>query len=131
MGYFFGCGSNCSGPAGPIVAGKLISVVLTTAEADNLNPGMGWPVGYGRLDITPAAGGSSVTGLFAGLGADGLQIIIRNSSVTDPLTLPALDAASDAANQFSAPRGGVILDPLASVTGTYYAQDINQWVLTT
>jgi hypothetical protein len=128
MGYFFGCGNACSeSGGGGSGGGKFISVNLAAGETNNLNPGSGWPTGYGRLDLVPA-GAASLSGLAA--GTDGQQAIARNNS-TQVLQLLSLNGGSSAANQFSGGGGGTTLPPLASCNLTYYAGTINKWIITT
>jgi hypothetical protein len=113
--------------------GQLATAVLTAGENDNLNPGSGWPTGYGRLDLNAAAGVANLTGLLA--GTDGQQVIIRNLPGSgNNITLNNQNAGSLAANRFqglnlSSPNADVILAPGSAILLMYYGGSLNYWVM--
>jgi hypothetical protein len=137
MGGFFGPFSSASSGGGgggsSTTGGKLATVVLAAGETDNLNPGSGWPTGYGRLDLNAAAGAANLTGLKA--ATDGQQILIRNLPGSgNNITLNNQNASSLAANRFqglnlASPNADVILAPGSGILLMYYGGSLNYWVM--
>ena len=128
MGYFFGNGfaspQGGSGGGGGN-AGKYLSAPLSAGVTDDFNPGSGWPGKFGRLDLVPA-GAATLNSLVA--GADGQEVILRNASATQTITIP-VGGGGSAANEFTGGGGGAILPPLTAKLIVYYAGVINNWVL--
>src|ERR1700724_3354377 len=113
------------GSAGPI--GILRdTVALPPGATNNLNPGGGWPVDYGRLFLTAAGGAANVTGLVAGV--DNQWLLIVNDDAANNITLNVDNAGSAAANQFDY-AADLILPPKVSVLAVYDATEAS-WMLT-
>lgn len=108
-------------PIGPLRA----TAALAAGANNNLNPGGGWPVNYGRLFLT-AAGAANLTGLVAGL--DNQWVLIVNDDATNNITLNSLNAGSAAANQFDYATD-LVLTPLDTVIAVYDATEA-KWILT-
>jgi hypothetical protein len=126
VGYFFGntfVQTKSGGGGGN--AGKYLSAPLAAGATNDFNPGSGWPTGYGRLDLVP--GGAATLNSLVG-GADGQEVIVRNASTTQTITIPVAGGGS-AANEFTGGGGGTILPPLTAKLIVYYAGTINNWVL--
>jgi hypothetical protein len=89
------------------------------------------PTGYtagttSRLILTPASGGSTITGLVA--APDGWPVTIYNPSTTDSITFPNLSASSTSTNQFATPQAvPATLPPQTAVIIEYC---VNQWIFT-
>lgn len=111
--------------AGGGTLGIYVSVALAAGANNNLNPGGGWPAGFGRLDLNTAAGVANVTGLLA--GSDGQMILVRNIGVNN-VTLNNQNAGSLAANQFVYVND-LVLPQFASALLVYYGGAINMWVI--
>lgn len=125
MGYFFGNTFVQSGSGGGGSAGKYLSVALGAGATNDLNPGSGWPTGYGRLDLVPA-GAATLNSLLR--GTDGQEVVVRNASTTQTVEIPVAGGGT-AANEFTGGGGGTILPPLTAKLIVYYAGLINNWVL--
>jgi hypothetical protein len=125
MSYFFGAVCSCPPSSGGVTAGKYISVALAAGTTNDLNPGSGWPTGYGRLDLV-RAGAATLNSLKAGV--DGQEIFIRNASASQTVTIPVAGGGTPA-NEFTAGGGGTILPPLTGTQAVYYGGTINNWVL--
>lgn len=122
-----------AGGGGSTTGGALAGVVLAAGANNDVNPGGGWPVSFGRLDLNAAAGVANVTGLVA--GSDGQQVLVRNlPSSGNNITLNNQNAGSTAANRFqglnlASPNADVILVPGASMLLMYYGGALNYWVM--
>lgn len=101
----------------------LAPATLSAGATNNYNPA-GFGTGVGRMDITPGAGGSNLTGLAA--GADGQIVLICNISATDTLTLNNQNAGSSAVNRFRF-SGDLALPPGARSWCVYYGGSVNRW----
>lgn len=126
-----GSAGGPTGPTGPAGSVSLSSVTASPASSVNNYAPTGWSVSVtNRLLLTPASGGSTLTGLQAGGIADGWQVLIVNESGTNSLYFSHLSGSSSAGNQFSCPGAGTAsLGPLAAVTIAYVAA-ISAWVFT-
>jgi hypothetical protein len=102
------------------------TAALPPGATNNLNPGGGWPVNYGRLFLTAAGGAANVTGLVA--GADNQWLLIVNDDAANNITLNVDNAGSAAANQFDY-AADLILPPKVSVVAVYDATEAS-WMLT-
>lgn len=72
------------------------------------------------LAVTPASGGSSVTGFDSKLMSDGDAFYLVNSDDTDSITLKHQDSGSLAANRLTCPSGAdVVVVPGGGVLVTY------------
>lgn len=83
------------------------------ANENNWNP-TGWAGGDGvsQLRITPAGGGSTITGLDSSGVQDGDERTLQNESAVDTITLPNNAGGSSAGNRFFGPGGAdVALEP--------------------
>lgn len=110
---------------GAAVAATRLSDVITAASTDDYNPGGGFLVGVGRLDINASTVDSTITGMVA--GSDGQQIMIRNiGSKNVILTLEG--ASSAVANRFYS-EGDFALLPGGSCRATYYALPNPRWTI--
>jgi hypothetical protein len=94
-----------------------VSITLTAASTNDLNPGSGFPTNIGRLDINPTTNDVDVTGLLAGL--DNQQLVIRNVGTGGfTLYLRVNSSSSAAANRFTGEGDGGI--PQGSKTAAIY-----------
>lgn len=125
MGYFFGNTFVKATGGGGGSAGKYLSAPLGAGATNDFNPGSGWPTGYGRLDLVPA-GAATLNGLVA--GTDGQEVILRNASTTQTITIQVAGGGTPA-NEFTGGGGGTILPPLTAKLAVYYGGTINNWVL--
>jgi hypothetical protein len=75
------------------------AATLVAASVDNYDPWGAAPPQDFRLAVTPAAGGSALTGLRAGF--DGQRGTIFNPSTVDTLTLNKENTSSTAAKRFT------------------------------
>jgi hypothetical protein len=118
-----------AGGGGSSTVGPLVTATLISGENDNLAPaGFSIVAPYtGRLDLILGGGVANVTGLEA--GADGQQLVIRNTDLADNVTLNSQNAGSTAANRFSS-SADLILTPGNTCLATYYAGSVDRWVLT-
>lgn len=83
------------------------------ATEDDYDPS-GWNAGDGmnRMRLTPAGGGSSITGVEAGSTVDGQAVLFCNDSAVDNLTFPHEGAGSTPVNRFqNVVVGDVVLLP--------------------
>jgi hypothetical protein len=105
-------------------SGSAVSVSGTLGSSVNDYAPAGYVGGISnRLLLTPASGGSVMTGL--GAAPDHFLMTLVNQSATDSVSFTHLDPASQAANQFSCPGGLVAtLAPLAVSLLRYV---VNQW----
>lgn len=100
-----------------------ISPAAMAATVNNYNP-TNWNVNIVKASLTPAGGGTTITGLFTGSSAttwfSGAMVLIENASSTDNITLAHLSGSSNAWNQFSLPGGiNAIIGPLTARLFTY------------
>ena len=127
MGYFF-C-QPCAGTSSSSgsTAGKYLSAELPAGTTTSFAPA-GFPgtaaAPIGRLDLVPA-GAATLDSLAPGI-TDGQEVILRNASATQTITIPT---AGSGTAPFTGGGGGVILPPLTAVTATWYAGSFNEWVL--
>ena len=112
---------------------QTLSITLAATQHDLDSPTYSFNSVVG---LTPASGGSTLTGLVASRFSDGDALYLFNLSTADSITLKHADAGSVAANRFAcpssadvviAPRGGVLVVydttlgltvPLSNVTPT-------------
>ena len=112
---------------------QTLTITLSAANNDLDSPTNSFPSVVG---LTPASGGSTVTGLKASRFSDGDALYLFNESAVDSITLKHADSGSVAANRFALPgsadvvirpRGGVLvmydttlgfIVPLSNVTPT-------------
>lgn len=95
------------------------------AVENNFNPA-GWAGGLGvsQLRITPAGGGSSITGLDSSGVSDGEERTLMNESAADTITLPNNAGGSSAGNKFFGPGGfDVALEPRGGLRIIFHAAD--------
>lgn len=109
-------------PIGPLRA----TAALAAGANNNLNPGGGWPVNYGRLFLTAGAGAANVTGLVAGL--DNQWVLIVNDDPSNNITLNSMNGGSAAANQFDYATD-LVLPPFATTIVVYDATEA-KWIPT-
>jgi len=88
------------------------------ATVNNYNP-TSWNVNVTHLRLTPAAGGTTVNGLFSGTVASvwihGSTLVIENLSSADSLTFTHLNASSNSWNRFSLKNAvSLVLAPFES-----------------
>jgi hypothetical protein len=114
------------GGIGSVVGNLRATAVLPAGATNNLNPGGGWPVNYGRLFLTAPSGAANVTGLLA--GSDNQMVLIVNDDAANNITLNADNGGSLAANQFDY-AADLILPPKVSVLAVYDATEAS-WMLT-
>ena len=76
------------------------------ASVNDYSP-TGWGSTVNRLKITPASGGTTLTGLDASVHTEGDLVVVQNetASVQDSITLPNESASSAAANRFTGIAG--------------------------
>jgi hypothetical protein len=111
------------------IANFVSSVSATVAASVNNYAPAGYVGGTtNRLILTPAGGGSTITGLSASGVPDHWTITIYNPSTTDVIYFSNLSASSSAGNKFACP-GGVtaVLSPQNAAVLKYV---VNQWVFT-
>jgi hypothetical protein len=78
------------------------------------------------LRLTPASGGSTVSGFLSSGFINGQVVIVRNMSSTDNLIFPHLSSSSSSGNEISNQNAGtVLLPPLAAAPMIW---DNNTWV---
>lgn len=109
--------------AGNQTFGTATSPAAMAAAVNNYN-GANWGVNVTRLRLTPAAGGTTMNGLYAGAAAaewlDGTTVVMRNLSAVDNITLAHQNAGSNAWNRFNlAGAANLVLNPLRSVMLMY------------
>lgn len=107
----------------------LVSGTVTAASTDNYNPGSGFPILTGYLNINPTTNDVILTGLVAGSNLQ--QVIIRNIGTTYQVFLStggtgSGDSNSSAANQFVG-QGDAPLPPGASARLIYYTSPSPKW----
>lgn len=112
-----------SGGGAATLGTYLAPTTLAAGATNNYNPAS-FGTGVGRLDITPGAGGSNLTGLIA--GGDGQIVLMCNISATDTLTLNNQNAGSSAVNRFRF-SGDLALPPGARSWLVYYGGSVNRW----
>lgn len=97
------------------------------ADANNVDPGSGWPTNYDRLVLTAVGAGApaNMTGLKA--GTDGQRVLITNDDASSSITLKNASSSSTAANRFLA-HADVVLTTGTSVLAEYDGTLAN-WVL--
>jgi len=107
----------------------LSSVTATVPSSVNNYSPSGYTVGVtNRLVLTPASGGSTITGLSAGGVPDGWQVTVVNASASDSVTFANQSGSSTTANQFFCPgAGNAVLGVQYSVVIEYVAS-LNAWV---
>lgn len=106
--------------------GAYLAPAALLATQNDYDPGSGFPTGIGRLDLTPAAGGSTITGLLA--GSDAQMLLVGNLSGVDVITLVNQSASSAAPNRFRY-AGDISIVPGETIVLCYYAGTINRWVI--
>lgn len=110
---------------GAAVAATRLSDVITAASTDDYNPGGGFLVGVGRLDINPSTVDSTITGMIA--GTDAQQLLLRNIGAFNVIfTLEGLTSA--VANRFLC-EGDFVMPPGGSCRATYYALPSPRWTI--
>lgn len=110
---------------GAAAAATRLSDVITAASTDNYNPGGGFLVGVGRLDIDASTVDSTITGMVA--GSDGQQVIIRNIGSKNVI-LPLESPSSAVACRFYS-EGDFVLPPGGSCRAMYYALPNPRWTI--
>jgi len=111
----------------PAGSPPVTSVTATVASSVNNYSPTGYSAGVtSRLILTPASGGSTITGLVA--GPDGFELTIVNASTTDAITFPHLSASSNAGSLFSCPQG--VAATLAPLTNLVLQYCLTQWIFT-
>ncbi len=119
--------STGGGGGGGGNVGTLIPVTITAASSDDYNPGSGWPISIGRLDINPTTNNIILTGLVAGL--DGQQVVIRNVGTSGYLvTLSVANTSSSGANRFTG-EGDAGLPQGAQLYAIYYDTPTAGWAI--
>jgi hypothetical protein len=115
-----------TGPTGPAGLVSLSSVTATVASSVNNYAPSGYVVGTtNRLILTPASGGSTITGLLATGVPDNWSILIVNASSANTLYFPHLSGSSASANQFSnANAAEWAIPPLGTARINYV---VGQW----
>lgn len=94
-----GPGVGATGPTGP-PGPTLASVSAAVATSVNNYAPTGYTSATTRLILTPASGGSTITGLSGTGTPDNWSILISNASATDVLYFPHLSGSSSAGNLF-------------------------------
>lgn len=112
-------GSGTTGYLGTYLA----PTALVSATVNDYNPAT-FGVGVGRVDVTPASGGTTLTGWIA--GGDGQIVLVTNISATDFLTLANQNAGSSAINRFRG-SGDISLPPFGRCWMVYYGGSVNRW----
>lgn len=106
------CASHGAKRGGGLNSGKQRATVTLLATQNDL--ALGQPTAMVRL--TPASGGSTLTGLDATPFEDGDLFWIRDESATDTITLTNADSGSLAANRFLLPGAvSLVLQPKSNV----------------
>lgn len=121
--------TGSTGPTGPgAMGGSLASVTATVASSVNNYSPSGYVAGTtNRLILTPASGGSTITGLVAAV--DGWQIRIWNPSTTDSLQFAHLSGSSTGSNQFSCSLGSnQFIQPLSAAIVEYVGGSTLKWI---
>ena len=107
-----------------------LSASLATGTLNDL--GRTTFVGYisgstNRLILTPAVGGTTITGIDASGCSDGFSLLLVNNSATDSVSI-SHQTGSLVGNQFTAPQGATYtLLPLTAVRVVYV---VSKWVFT-
>ncbi len=112
--------------AGVTGVGGYSSYVSPAGAQNNVNPGSGFPLLLGRIDVDTSAGDANWTGLLAGV--DGQIVLIRNAAGANNLTLNSQNASSTAANRFAG-SGDFVLPAGGAIWVIYYAGSVNRWVI--
>jgi hypothetical protein len=122
------CGNTMASLQSALTAANALEVSATLASGATNNYS---PTGYGTttaiLNLTPASGGSSLTGLAAGSATQ--QIFIINAEAaggTDTITLTNQSSSSTAANRFLA-SGNLVIPPGGGVNCLYRASNSFWW----
>jgi hypothetical protein len=100
-----------------------VTATATLATTQNDYVPAGWVGGTtSRCVLTPAGGGSTITGLDATNVPDGWTVLLVNPSATDTITFPHLSGSSLVGNRFSCASGAsVSLAPLANAYANRHA----------
>ncbi len=97
------------------------------ADANNVDPGSGWPTNYDALVLTAVGAGApaNMTGLKA--GTEGQRVLITNDDASNTNTLKNASSSSTAANRFLA-HADVALTTGSSALAEYDGT-LTAWVL--
>jgi hypothetical protein len=121
------CGNTMASLQSALTAANALEVSATLSSGATNNYS---PTGYGTttaiLNLTPASGGSSLTGLAAGSAMQ--QIFIINAEAaggTDNITLTNQSSSSTAANRFLA-SGNLVIPPGGGVQ-CLYRSSVSYW----
>lgn len=110
---------------GVLIGGYVSSPSALASNVDNL----GVPVGAAVARLTPASGGTTITGIASGAagGVDGQRLLIHNVSLTDNLTLVTGSASSASGNRLDLSGGtNIVIDERGSVE-LWYDAAIQRW----
>jgi hypothetical protein len=99
-----------------------VTAALTASQSN-----MALAAGVNRALLGAAVGGSSVTGFALASVTDGAPLLVRNTSTTDPITIPHLSSASSAANQVSCPAG--VAFEIPPQTNCLLSYIVNVWTI--
>ncbi len=125
--WVIAAGIGASGGGGGGGTGAVISLTITAASTNNLDPGSGFPTGVGRLDINPSTNDIAITGLLA--GTDGQQLIVRNVGTGGFLiTLKVNSGLSSPANIFTG-EGDAGIPQGAQTIIFYYTSPTAGWAV--
>lgn len=110
---------------GALIGGYVSSPSALASSVNNL----GVPVGAAVARLTPASGGTSITGIASGSagGADGQRLLIHNVSLDDTVTLVSGSASSTAGNRFDLSGGSNIVIPVRGSVELWYDAAIQRW----
>lgn len=101
------------------------------ATVNNYNPA-NWSINVKRLRLTPAAGDTTINGLFTGVGAttwtDGTTLLLQNLSAADNVKLAHLNGGSNAWNQFSLPSAATLTIPPLGTQQITYDGILSKWI---
>lgn len=116
--------TGATGPTGPGPANlSSVTDLSVPTTVNNYSPGLYAGGVTDRLLLTPAPGGSTITGLVAAV--DGWAVYVYNQSTTDSITFTNLSASSSAGNKFACPQStSAVLPPQ---TGAIWQYTVNQW----